>query len=980
MAFDTLTKSIRLLIGRRYTSTDLTDSQEAFASTIQLGNSEIWSQINLIPTASLPYSSSATPGTTVTSGVVKYWYKWPLTVANNTATGSSVWYFTSPTGSAAGIGSQLIDSGQQINFISPKYVSDSNIVNQSADADNNGNPPGYNIALFTSANGVTFTPLSPSASYQFDYKSGILEFTTTVVPSNRVYATVYQYVGRMLSDANDIVALTITASNISASGYISASNSNFATSSGQILNYNQITASSLVVFDNTTLGNSVNDIIRVTGSLSLSGSTSTNSSSFVDLTANRVVYTNQNQILTTDDDLIFDGNALTASNLLSNNVDINGGTIDGTTIGLTSATTAKFTEITASNISASGNISASNLWVNTNITDAGTLTVIGATTLAGLTGTSATFSGLVSASAGLTASSIQDSGTLTVIGNSTLSNVFATNITASNISASGYISSSTLHTINLVSENNILTNITSSNISASGNISSSTANINTITSNLINSVSGSFSNISASKITGGTTQLDTLSVLGNSTFYGDLTVYGSSSIVNISSSTVIIGDNRIQLNAWSTGSFSQRYAGLDLTDSGSSNTVTSSLLWDSLNNYWLLTNNQTGSNPTVTSSALIIQGPISDFGSEKQLPINTFLKVESAVGNLTSSKLTEVGSLLTYNGTVSSSAVSASSGFFSLDVLINGVLQVFSKIYAYAGIIGDVTGSLSGSSVITNTITASQITASQVVANTFTSSLTGIGFLGTASNAISSSYADYAATAGLAQNAQDILIYVKNQSGVVIPKGKVVRISGVDSGGSFGRIELADYSNENNSANTLGFANESFAINAFGYVITEGYLTGVDTSGFTSGDLLYLSSSGTYTNTSPIAPKHGVRLGQAVRINQNNGTIYVRIDNGIELGEAHNVIDNTTTSSYGDILVKSGSVWINNKNLTGSYTVTGSLDVYTGSFVYFNINNTGSAPTNYTSSGSPGEIRFDNNFIYIYTNNRWVRSPISKWE
>ena len=41
MAFDTLTKAIRLLVGRRYTSTDLTDSQEAFASTIQIGSSEI---------------------------------------------------------------------------------------------------------------------------------------------------------------------------------------------------------------------------------------------------------------------------------------------------------------------------------------------------------------------------------------------------------------------------------------------------------------------------------------------------------------------------------------------------------------------------------------------------------------------------------------------------------------------------------------------------------------------------------------------------------------------------------------------------------------------------------------------------------------------------------------------------------------------------------------------------------------------------
>ena len=148
--------------------------------------------------------------------------------------------------------------------------------------------------------------------------------------------------------------------------------------------------------------------------------------------------------------------------------------IDGT---LTGSSDLNVNSITASNISASGYVSASNLWVKTNITDAGTLNVVGATTLAGLTATTATFSGLVSASAGLTASAIQDVGTLTVVGNSTLSNVFATNITASNISASGNITSSneyiagTLTVVgNSTLSNVFATNITASNISASNKI------------------------------------------------------------------------------------------------------------------------------------------------------------------------------------------------------------------------------------------------------------------------------------------------------------------------------------------------------------------------------------------------------------------------------------------------------------------------------------------------------------------------------
>lgn len=203
--FDTLTKAIRLLIGRRYTSAVLADSQEAFTSTIQMGSDEVWSQTNLIPSSSLPYSSS-TAGTVISSSVLKYWYKWPLTVANDAGTSSyasgSVFYFMNPTGSNAGVTSQLIQNGQQTNFISPKY-SIPGIANNDADATSNGTIPGYNIALFSSPDGTTFTRVTPgSYPYQFDYKTGVLEFTTAAIPPARVYGTVYQYIGQMVSDSS----------------------------------------------------------------------------------------------------------------------------------------------------------------------------------------------------------------------------------------------------------------------------------------------------------------------------------------------------------------------------------------------------------------------------------------------------------------------------------------------------------------------------------------------------------------------------------------------------------------------------------------------------------------------------------------------------------------------------------------------------------------------------------------------------------
>ena len=230
MAFDLLTKVARLIIGRRYTSTDLGDSQEAFTSTIQVDSSEVWSQASSIPSSNLPYSSSANPGDTVTSGSIKFWYRWPLTVANNTATANSVWYLSFPSGSTSGIGSQLIDSGQQINFISPKYSIPS-LGGSVTDGTINGGTTGYNITLFTSSNGVNFGYVNPNTiPYAFDYKTGVVQFTSTPISSGRLYATVYQYIGQSVKD--DLLNIT---SSVSASYALTASYALNSTGGGTTL-------------------------------------------------------------------------------------------------------------------------------------------------------------------------------------------------------------------------------------------------------------------------------------------------------------------------------------------------------------------------------------------------------------------------------------------------------------------------------------------------------------------------------------------------------------------------------------------------------------------------------------------------------------------------------------------------------------------------------------------------------------------------
>ena len=193
------------------------------------------------------------------------------------------------------------------------------------------------------------------------------------------------------------------------------------------------------------------------------------------------------------------------------------------------------------------------------------------------------------------------------------------------------------------------------------------------------------------------------------------------------------------------------------------------------------------------------------------------------------------------------------------------------------------------------------------------------------------SWAINAVTASYATNAADIVIYVKNTTGTQIDKGKVVRITGAT--GDNALISTASYESDPVSANTLGITRENIANDAFGYVITEGTLLGINTNLWTAGQLLFLGASGSITGSAPLAPLHAVRLGQVLRVQQNNGSMYVRIDNGYELNELHDVDDTTTTGSYGDLLVKSGSVWTNSRQLTGSYGLTGSLSAtsFTGS-------------------------------------------------
>lgn len=177
---------------------------------------------------------------------------------------------------------------------------------------------------------------------------------------------------------------------------------------------------------------------------------------------------------------------------------------------------------------------------------------------------------------------------------------------------------------------------------------------------------------------------------------------------------------------------------------------------------------------------------------------------------------------------------------------------------------------------------------------------------------------------------QQQLARVYNAQGSPITKGQVVYVSG--SQGNRIAVKLAAATGDDLSAGTLGFVYDTIPTGGEGYIITQGPLYKINTSAYTTGASIYLSSSaGQYTQTRPVAPIHEVRLGYIERVDNSVGSIYVKVDNGYEIDELHDVYVVSPTS--GDLLVRSASLWINSKQLTGSYNLTGSLTAtsFTGS-------------------------------------------------
>lgn len=150
------------------------------------------------------------------------------------------------------------------------------------------------------------------------------------------------------------------------------------------------------------------------------------------------------------------------------------------------------------------------------------------------------------------------------------------------------------------------------------------------------------------------------------------------------------------------------------------------------------------------------------------------------------------------------------------------------------------------------------------------------------------------------------------KAGQALNIGQPVYVSG--STGTNMIVTAASYSAESSSSKTLGLMGQTLALNDSGFVVSEGLLPDLDTSTATAGDPVWLGPNGTLIYglvNKPAAPNHLVFIGIVTRVHPQNGEIFVKIQNGFELQELHNVA--ITAPATGEVLIYNATtgLWTN---------------------------------------------------------------------
>lgn len=454
--------------------------------------------------------------------------------------------------------------------------------------------------------------------------------------------------GNIFIGDNPIEDVVVFASNISSS-LVPSDNNTFDIGSSENA-WKDLYVSGTAYINNIQLDSIQVDSLTLPGDLTVSGTTTLSGSVLVeDLTNNRVVIVGTNGQLEDDANFVFDGDKLnigegdfevdvvdgdirtSGSLLVTSTTELKDSVTMNSTLTVTGSAQLKSTLEVVGNTSLNGTltVTGSSLFKD-NLSVSGTTTVSGATTLQNtLTVNSTTeLKGDVGVNSTLNVTgSAQFKSTIDVDGQATLASANVQDLTENRVvvvGLNGELEDDTNFVFDgdklNIGQGNFEVDVVDGDIRTSGSFTVQDLNV-------VNNLNVG-NNLT---ITGATSMLGDLFISGN------VQILGSATEVIISSSTVLIDDNIITLNAFSPF---ERYAGFEVMDSGSTG-VSASLLWDSQNDYWMFVSSSGQSSKLIGTTA-------GTYGSEVALTVNRIPKA-TGVSNIGDSLLSDSGTVLSYN-------------------------------------------------------------------------------------------------------------------------------------------------------------------------------------------------------------------------------------------------------------------------------------------------------------------------------------------
>ena len=169
----------------------------------------------------------------------------------------------------------------------------------------------------------------------------------------------------------------------------------------------------------------------------------------------------------------------------------------------------------------------------------------------------------------------------------------------------------------------------------------------------------------------------------------------------------------------------------------------------------------------------------------------------------------------------------------------------------------------------------------------------------------------------------EVLMAARNNTGSTITNGQVVYVSGAIGNNS--TIALAQANAEATSV-IIGMATHDIANNSIGRVVITGLANDLNTSAFSDGDEVFLSSTvaGGLTTTPPASPNFVIKVGVVERSHVTLGKIMVRpamaLSNNNSLGTSHKVaVTQNAVKTYIDNEVGkeiSLDLWVGNSTTT----------------------------------------------------------------